>query len=144
MNYFKKGLLAGIVMMSCLSASATFWVELEKHNPHRIEAIHSLRMTLEAAQDKDASPELKRFANTLIRNMAPYAPNSLEWEEVLNYFDMAIQECRRHPMDFCELLKDRDACIRLFKSRVSCLRNMQNIPGEELIPFLNNPLKSNK
>lgn len=145
MNYFKKGLLVAVVLMLYVgTSSAIFWKELEKHNPQRIEAIRSLKNTIDAAQYKSASPELKQFANNLISNMAPYSANSLEWEAVLNYFDMVIEEYRRHPIDFCELLKDREECIRLFKSRVSFFLDMGNVPGADLIPFLKEHPKRTK
>lgn len=144
MNYFKKGLLAGVVLMSCMSASATFWHELEKCNPTKAEAIKVLRTTIEAAQDKNASPELKQFVYTLVKSLAPYSPNSREWEEVLEYFDTIIKEYRRHPIDFAELIKDREECIRLLKSRISFFLDMENVPGADLIPFLKeHPRKTN-
>jgi hypothetical protein len=140
MNNFTKKVIATVVLLLFTGcAVANFWSELYKCNPGKEEAIVCIYRTLVAGLKPNATEELKAFAQQLITDMSNYPANSKEWEELVTFFDTMVQEYKRHPVDFCEFIKDPEACNRLLKSKVTFFTT--NIPGEELIPFLNNTTK---
>lgn len=137
MTYLKKGLLATVALVFCVSALANdFWSQLAHHNPDKLEAIRFVINAIQAGSKPGASEELKSFSYQLIRIMSNYDAASEEWAQLLVYFDSVIREHNAYQVDFCLLTGDDEGCKRFFALVRNYFADDANIPGIEQIDFL--------
>lgn len=138
----QKRLIACVALLFFVNVSANnFFLELKQHHPDKADAIQVVISVVEAGIKPDALEEMKLFSSRLITSMSNYSPNSAQWEELLKFYDLIAKEFKRNPVEFCEMIEDRDFCYRILKSRINFLLSDKLITFEDQVKFLkDNPI----
>ena len=121
MSIFPRRILLLFILLFTLRMYATFWDELKQAHPDKIEVVDFLSTCIDIAGEKDSDQCIKNFAWSIAQVVMTYPPGSIEWENLLTIFQIMIKEYKIHPMEFKDLLQDKEAFLARLKEKVGFL-----------------------